>query len=108
VGQNMDTVVLGNVTITSATPTMIKVWTSLPNGVPDIYNTNDTIQSSFQASQFLINAASDSICVGANAMLSLSPNTGYSAGALQWQTSTNGTTWTDIPNTDNVNYTESN
>ncbi len=107
-GNNTATVVLGNATIASGAPTVIKAWTSLPNGVADVFNVNDTIELNFQASHFFAEALTDSICVGDDAILYLTPNSGYSVGDLQWQTSTNGTSWTNIPNTDDVSYSESN
>ena len=42
-GQNVDTVSLGSVTLTAATPTVIKVWTAQPNGVADTDHSNDTL-----------------------------------------------------------------
>ena len=108
VGSNTDTVVLGNANIPSGTSTIIKAWTTLPNGAVDTVNNNDTVQLSFQASEFNIVVIADSICVGADALLSLTPNTGYSVGDIEWQYSANGINWTSIPNSDDVQYTETN
>ena len=107
-GNNSATVVLGNANIPSGTPALIKAWTSMPNGVADVLNNNDTIAFNFQAPHFFVDAVVDSICVGDDAMLSLNPGTGYSVGDLQWQSSTNGTTWTGIANSDDADYTETN
>lgn len=108
IGQNSDTVTLGNANIPSGSPTVIKAWSSLPNGIADVENANDTISLSFQATQFLVVAASDTVCFGSNANLSLTPNSGYSVGDLQWQSSPNGTTWTSIPSTDAPVYSPNN
>ncbi len=59
-GQSTDTVILGNANILGGSPTEIIVWTSLPNGVPDTVNVNDTLAQSFQASMsgiYTINSA---------------------------------------------------
>lgn len=107
-GKNVDTVILGNVSISNSSPSVIKAWVALPNGFADIINVNDTIQLSFQASRFVVSAVSDTICPSGNAVLSLKPNTGYAAGSLLWQSSLNNNTWSDISTATTVNYTESN
>lgn len=109
-GQHTDTVLLGNIFIPSGSPTIIKVWTALPNGMADTVNTNDTIIKSFQAipSDYFVVADLDTICSSLNAHLSLMPDTGNALSQLTWQYSNNGTNWLDLPNSDSTSYTDDN
>jgi parallel beta-helix repeat protein len=59
-GQNIDTVNLGNVTLTAASPLVVKVWTTMPNGVADTDNSNDTLTFTLVSAMngaYTINAA---------------------------------------------------
>lgn len=42
-GQSMDTVLLGNVLVPASGLATVKVWTTMPNGVADTDNSNDTL-----------------------------------------------------------------
>ncbi|RQO31549.1 hypothetical protein DBR32_06215 [Taibaiella sp. KBW10] len=106
-GQSLDTIVLGNATLNPGANNII-VWTSLPNGVADAQPANDTISKIATTANFLVSKTKDSICANEFSILSLSPGTGYSDGALAWEYSTDGTTWITIPNTDTVNYAVTN
>ncbi len=103
-GQHQDTVIIGNVTIPSGLNTL-KAWTTVAG---DINNLNDTLLTTVAPSAFTTSATSDTICVGKNAMLNLTPNSGYTTGMIEWQISTNGTTFNAIPNSDQPSWTENN
>ncbi len=66
-GSSTASVNLGNITISDSTE--IKVWTSLPNGVLDTSNSNDTILLSFFASNPILNLPDVGICDGNFAIL---------------------------------------
>lgn len=102
-GQFMDTVVIGNANLAAGLNT-IRVWTSLPNGVADANPLNDTLNATFTTVDFVASTLSDTICPTGSTIINLAPATGYPAGALEWQSSPDGTTWTSIPNTDDVDY----
>jgi parallel beta-helix repeat protein len=53
----------------------------------------------------VITAAPTELCVSGTSNLSLSPATGYGAGTLQWQLSTDGTIYNDIATAVAANYT---
>ncbi len=103
-GQHIDTITLGNINIPTGSNTL-KVWTAVTN---DVNNLNDTLLTTVTPSVFTVNATSDTICVGKDAHLSLTPNSGYASGMLQWQISTNSTTYNNIANSDQPNWTETN
>lgn len=103
-GQYIDTVTIGNINIPSGNNT-IKVWTVVTG---DVNHLNDTFASTITPSEFTVNTTSDTICYGKDAHLSLTPNSGYATGMIQWQKSTNGTTYNIIPNSDQPVWTESN
>ncbi len=65
----------------------------------------DTLRIWVQPDSVIINAAPDTICVSGATTLSLSPNTGYAANSIQWQESTNGTTYTNIAGATGTLYT---
>src|SRR5690606_651193 len=72
-----------------------------PNGQADPNTANDTLSTSITTTSFNIASAMDTLCANSIAAISLTPNSGYAPGAIQWQYSTNGgTTWTTIPNSD--------
>lgn len=48
-GQNVDTVILGTATLTATAPTIIKAWTTQPNGTADTNNGNDTLSFTLNA-----------------------------------------------------------
>lgn len=52
-----------------------------------------------------INAMPDEICRTGNSTLTLSATTGYTANSLQWQTSPDGMSYTDISSATNATYT---
>lgn len=95
-GQFIDTVTLGTINIPVGNND-VKAWIILTG---DISNTNDTIQTVLTPTVFTIAALSDTVCFGGEGFLNLSPNTGYSTGMIQWQSSTNGTTFSNIANAD--------
>lgn len=105
-GQNTDTVVLGNANLTAGANSLV-IWTSMPNGTADTDPTNDTLTTSLNTATFALAATADTICENGSSILSLTPATGYATGALQWESSNDGITWTPIANSDNVNYTVS-
>ncbi|HET8573726.1 MAG TPA: T9SS type A sorting domain-containing protein [Edaphocola sp.] len=109
-GQHKDTVLLGNILIPSGSPTTIKVWTTMPNGMADTVNSNDTILKTFQAipSNYSVMADLDTICPSLSAHLTLIPDTGSALDQLTWQYSINGTSWVDLPNSDSTSYTDDN
>ena len=109
-GQHTDTVLLGNIFIPSGSPTTIKVWTAMPNGMADTVNSNDTIVKTFQAisSDYAAVADLDTICPSLDAHLTLIPDTGSALSQLTWQYSVNGTNWVDLPNSDSIAYTDDN
>lgn len=102
-GQFMDTVNLGNIALTSGA-NQFEFWTSLPNGVADIQPNNDSLSHVINTVSFSINSVSDSICPTGMTSLTLVPNGPYPAGALEWQSSPDNSTWTAIPNSDAVTY----
>ncbi len=103
-GQNSDTIVIGNANLIAGANT-IKVWTSLPNGVADSDNTNDTLQVIINTVNFTISPASAITCATGSTTLSLSPATGYNPGNIQWEQSTDGgNTWTAITGANAVTY----
>ncbi len=60
-GQNIDTVSLGNVTLSATAPSIVKVWTAQPNGVTDTDHSNDTLSFTLVAAMsgtYTINGAS--------------------------------------------------
>lgn len=106
-GQSFDTVLLGNANL-NAGSNQIVAWTSLPNGTADSYPLNDTAKLTAVPSTFTTSASRDTICANQTSVVSLMPSSGYAPGALQWEFSTNGTTWQTIPNSDTVNYSVTN
>lgn len=104
-GQCFDTITLSNVPVTG--PSTIKVWLTQVNGAADNNHNNDTIQLSLSPTTFVVASAKDSICSGTLAYLALTPNIGYPAGGLQWESSLNGTTWTPLSSTDTTRYASS-
>jgi len=103
-GQNSDTIIIGNANLLAGANT-IKVWTSLPNGVADSDNTNDTLQVVINTVNFTISPANAITCATGSTTLSLSPATGYVPGSIQWEQSTDGgNTWTTISGANAVTY----
>lgn len=104
-GQFIDTITIGSASFAPGNNT-IKAWVVVPG---DIFSGNDTIEVlNLTPANFAINALSDSICIGNDAILTLSPSAGLPAGAIQWQSSTNGTTFTNITGANTAVHTESN
>lgn len=100
--QSIDTISLGNVTI--STTSAIKAWTVVTN---DIDNSNDSIDVSVSPTNFTISTFNDTVCTGRDLTLNLDPATGYNTGMIAWQSSTNGTTFNTIPNSDQATWTAS-
>ena len=65
----------------------------------------DTVRIWVQPDSVVIKAAPDTICNSGTTMLRLIPETNYYAGSIQWQESTNGTLYNDIPGATGVTYT---
>ncbi len=65
----------------------------------------DTIRTWVQPDSVYIKAAPDTICNAGTASLWLVPETGYAPNSIQWQQSTNGTTYTDIAGQTGTTYT---
>lgn len=64
----------------------------------------DTVRIWVQPDSVTIAGQPDTICVSGSTTLSLVPNTGYYPNTIQWQSSTNGTTYTDIAGATNATY----
>jgi len=103
-GQFLDTVYLGDAAFAAGTPVTIKVWTYLPNNNTDIANANDSATVTLEASVFTIDAVADTLCLSGGTAIHLSPDTGYQAGNLTWQSSADGLTWSDVANSDVISY----
>ncbi len=106
-GQSFDTVFLGNANLLAGN-NQIVAWTSLPNGFADSQPVNDTAKTVAIPATFATSANIDTICANQTSIVSLTPGSGYAEGALEWEYSTNGTTWQTIPNSDTVNYSVTN
>jgi hypothetical protein len=66
----------------------------------------DTFRVWVQPGNVTITAAPDTICTSGASLLSLSPNTNYYTGSIQWQESLNGgATYTNITGATGVTYT---
>lgn len=94
-GQFLDTVTLGNVTIPAGNNT-IKAWVVVTGDLSAIDDTiivNNVTPSSLSISTF-----SDTVCASAPINLDLAPSGNYTTGTIEWESSTNGTTWTPIAN----------
>jgi hypothetical protein len=65
----------------------------------------DTIKIWVQPKDVVIRGNPDTICVSGNTVLSLDTITGYYPGSIQWQTSTNGTAYTNITGATSPTYT---
>lgn len=103
-GQFSDTITIGNANLIAGANT-IRVWTTLPNGQPDSYPSNDTAQIIITPATFTLTTANDTVCYGATLALNLSPTTPYANNSLQWESSTNGgTTWTTAATNNNSTY----
>ncbi|MBL7707412.1 MAG: right-handed parallel beta-helix repeat-containing protein [Taibaiella sp.] len=100
-GQFIDTISLGNISITAANTT-IKAWTVITN---DVDNTNDSTEVSVSPTLFTINTLSDTVCSGSILSMNLSPASGYTTGMIQWESSMNGTTFSPIANSDQPSWT---
>lgn len=64
----------------------------------------DTIKIHSQPGNVTIKGQPDTICVSGSTKLTLDTAAGYYPGSIQWQTSTNGTTYTDIAGATNPIY----
>lgn len=107
-GQFSATITIGNANLVSGANT-IRVWTSLPNGLPDSQPGNDTAQIVITPATFALTTANDTVCLGATLALNLMPASPYANNSLQWESSTNGgTTWTTAATNNNSTYTVNN
>lgn len=100
----VDTITLGTVNIPAGSNN-IKVWTVAAG---DVNAANDTLSATVSPTAFTIAAFDDTLCVGANGIVILTPTTGYASGMIQWQASADGTTFANIPNADTAIWVESN
>ncbi|RYZ50508.1 MAG: PKD domain-containing protein, partial [Sphingobacteriales bacterium] len=64
----------------------------------------DTVRIHVQPGNVKIKAQPDTICVTGSSQLKLDTIAGYFPGSIQWQTSANGVTYTDIPGATNTTY----
>jgi hypothetical protein len=64
----------------------------------------DTISVWVQPDSVVISGAPDSICVSGSSTLALAPSTGYAPNTIQWQESTNGTTYNSIVGANGTTY----
>jgi hypothetical protein len=64
----------------------------------------DTVKIWVQPANVTIKGQPDTICVSGSSKLSLDTIAGYFPGSIQWQQSTNGTTYTDIAGATNPVY----
>lgn len=104
-GNPVGTLTLGNATLAANVPVALKIWTSNPNGSPDLLNTNDTLYSTLTALSLAVDAYKDTVCINRGAAITLAPSSGFNTGALLWQRSVNsGASWDSIPNSDITNY----
>ncbi|PSK94501.1 PKD domain-containing protein [Taibaiella chishuiensis] len=65
----------------------------------------DTVRTWVQPDTVVIKAAPDTICNAGTASLWLVPTTGYAPNSIQWQESTDGTTYTNIAGQTGTTYT---
>jgi hypothetical protein len=65
----------------------------------------DTAKIWVQPKDVTISGDPDTICITGSTILRLVPNSGYAPGSIQWQESSNGTTYTDINGATGVSYT---
>lgn len=106
-GQSTADITIGNATLVAGA-NAIRIWTSLPNNTADGNPANDTLTTTVTPAVFAVTASLDTICGSGTTELRLSPATGYSTGALQWQSSPDGITWTNIANSDAPTYAATN
>lgn len=102
-GSSFANVTLGNANLNAGANSVV-IWTTVPNGNADGIPTNDTLKTTLTPATFAVTASLDTICANGMTQVNLSPATGYATGALEWQYSTNGTTWTSIPGSDAPSY----
>lgn len=103
-GQFLDTVELGTATFTIGNTDTIRAWTYQPNNTTDSYLSNDTVTAIVEPSSFTVDAALDTLCPTGSTTIALTPSSGYYSGQINWQSSPDGNTWTDIANSGVVNY----
>ncbi len=79
---NTAVVTLGNGLFMPNSATELKAWTSMPNGIPDPVNTNDTLVANIQPSSSLpVDLGPDAaICTGSVYTL----NAGFAGSSYQW------------------------
>lgn len=99
-GGYSDTINLGNANMALG-QNVIKVWTNEPN---DVQRNNDTNTVNLSPTVFTIDAVTDTLCPGGHTNINILPNFGYNASMIQWQESTNGTTYTNITTSPTFSY----
>lgn len=92
-----------NVTVNPTATTTYTV-NAVDNVNPGACTAVGTITISVQPTP-TITATPSTICVSGSTTLSANPSTGYAANSLQWQSSTNGTTYTNITGATGATYT---
>ncbi len=113
-GGETDTVQIGTYNFPNGVPVTIKAWTSHPNGLLDIFNTNDTIQKTFTAtkdfvSNFNVGIGNDtSLCAGDTITLSAGSGTSTVVSFLWDNNSTNQTRQVSTGGTYYVTVSDSN
>lgn len=103
-GAFSDTTILSSIVLPAGVNT-IKVWVDV---LGDTDRSNDTLNKTLIPTDFAISAINDTVCIGRDAYLELTPQSGYTSGMISWQSSTDGISFTDIPSSDQANWTEPN
>lgn len=103
-GTNIVNATIGSINIPNGTNTL-KIWTSVSG---DVYNLDDTLVRVLMPSDFSVVVQNDTLCYGKNVQLSLLPSSGYATGMIQWQSSINGTTFTNITGANQPTLTDNN
>lgn len=93
---------------TSATTVYVKDNSGIPNSTEYTCTATDTINNCVNIASCTVyvqpaltgaNSSTTGVCGSGYANLSAEPSTGIGPGGYQWQTSPDGTTWTNIPGT---------
>lgn len=97
-GKQIDTITIGSVNIPSGNSNII-VWSNL---TVDNDRSNDTIMETFTTQNMIVSSAMDTICYNKDITLLVTPNNDYATGSLNWESSTDGITFSTIPNTSDL------
>ncbi len=95
-GKYLDTIVLGSALFRSG-DNEIRAWAVVAN---DMNTANDTLTWLTAPKVFSLLSSTDTICPQGLVKLQLLPSTGYESARIQWQSSVNGNTYTDITGAD--------